>query len=94
MVKRAQDWAWSRLGYRAAQGVVVPLAKWPVDRPRGWARIVNEVIEPAKLTRLQVSLKRGAPFGEARWSERIAKRTVLTSKLHPVGRPPKRRNSR
>src|SRR5438876_6929149 len=42
LVNRAERWRWSSLGYETSDGLKMPAADWPVDRPRGWPRIVNE----------------------------------------------------
>jgi len=55
--------------------------------------MVNEPINEMELSRLLLSLERGSPFGNDRWSERIAKQTGLSSKLRPLGRPRKIKKS-
>jgi len=93
LVKRAELWRWSSLGYATTDGLKAPQSAWPIDRPRGWTRMVNEPINEKELSRLSLSLERGSPFGDDRWSERIAKQTGLSSKLRPLGRPRKIKKS-
>jgi len=43
LVKRAERWPWSSVaGREAAQQM---LSEWPVERPRNWVDIVNEIPE-------------------------------------------------
>jgi putative transposase len=86
LVKRTQNWAWSDLMGSAGKAKV-PLADWPVDRPKDWLRIVNEPQEPDHVEAIQTSFQRGAPFGGAQWVKRIARRLNLGSTLRPPGRP-------
>ena len=86
-MERAQDWRWSSLGGCAAEHKL-PLAAWPVDKPRGWTRIVNDELEKAALASLRTSVQRGRPFGVEAWVAAAARRLNLASTLRPVGRPP------
>jgi putative transposase len=84
LVRRAEDWSWSSL---ASPGDEVPqLAEWPVSRPSNWLDYVNA---PAgeDLEKLRNSVKRGAPYGEREWQERVAKTCGLEFTLRPPGRP-------
>ncbi|HTW95712.1 MAG TPA: transposase [Tepidisphaeraceae bacterium] len=90
LVKRAQDWPWSSLaGQAGADGVRVQLCQWPVERPRNWAGVVNEVIESKTLGELQTSLARGRPFGSAEWVGKMAARHGLERTLRDPWRPKK-----
>jgi putative transposase len=42
----AEDWPWGSLAQRVRRGATVPLAEWPVPRPRNWIEIVQlDVVE-------------------------------------------------
>jgi putative transposase len=87
LVRRAEAWPWSSMSWRNSGKRPVILSDWPVPYPRNWLARVNAIetdVEPAALRR---SMARGAPFGDQRWSERIAKRLGLESTLRPRGRP-------
>ena len=84
--KRGPGRAWR--GGRAAS-VRSCLSDWPVACPRNWLARVNAPQTEAELAALRRSIARGAPFGDERWSERIAKRLGLESSLRPRGRPKK-----
>jgi hypothetical protein len=43
------------------------------------------------LERVQLSLKRGRPYGTQRWTEKTAKRLGLESTLHDPWRPKKKK---
>ena len=65
---------------------LLPAAQWPVTPPEDWWQWVNRAETAAELEALRASVKRGRPFGEARWQERTAKSLGLESTLRPRGR--------
>jgi putative transposase len=89
LVRRAEDWAWSSLGWRPAGRRPAMLSDWPVACPRNWLAHVNAVQTAAELAAVRRSVARGAPFGDERWTERTAKRLGLESSLRARGRPRK-----
>jgi putative transposase len=88
-VSDARRWRWCSLAQRERGLAHVPLAAWPVDRPRNWASIVNQAMEPDQLTQIRQSVIRGRPFGSMPWMQKIAARLGLQGSLKPRGRPPK-----
>jgi putative transposase len=86
IVKHAEDWAWSDITGGAR---LLPRAPWPVDRPRGWVRRVNEAMPEPQANAIEASLRRGTPFGSEAWKIRTARRLNLESTLRPRGRPKK-----
>ena len=91
-VRRAEQWAWSSLAWRSRRGQRRPdmLCDWPVTCPRKWVELVNRAQSTAEEAALRKCVARGAPFGDERWIERIAKRLGLESSLRPRGRPRKK----
>ena len=89
LVKRAERWRWSSLGYEAIDGLKVETAAWPVKRPADWLDLVNEVMPKKELQRLRTSVNRGRPFGTDRWTETMAKRLGLGNTMRGPGRPRK-----
>ncbi len=89
-VDRAEDWPWSSLGRDPAAETVLPLAKWPVDRPRNWVSLVNRDLAKSAIESLRVSVNRGRPFGEETWVAKTAKRLKLGNTLRERGRPRKK----
>jgi len=89
LVKRAEEWRWSSLWRRAQRDakLVEFLSEWPVERPRGWVKMVNGPDKAAELEALRCSAQRGRPFGGEAWVVRMAKRLRLESTLRPRGRP-------
>lgn len=89
LVVRAQDWRWSSLGCDSETAAKV-LSPWPLERPAGWARLVNQPLAEAQEQRVQSSLERGKPLGDERWTQDMARRLGLEFTLNPRGRPAKR----
>jgi putative transposase len=92
LVKRAEAWPWSSLGvatHAAAAAESPPLAPWPVPRPQGWAKLVQEPQTEAELEALRTAIQRGRPFGTPAWQKRTAKRLGLESTFRSRGRPRK-----
>jgi putative transposase len=92
LVRRAEAWPWSGLGWRDTGEIALGLAKWPVDKPSRWVALVNEQMPDRELDRLKVSVARGRPFGRPTWIAAAAKRLGLMSSLRPIGRPRKKNN--
>jgi len=57
--------------------------------PSNWLALVNAAQTDAELATLRRSVARGTPFGEERWTRRVAERLGLESSLRPRGRPKK-----
>jgi putative transposase len=90
MVRRAEAWPWSSLGGAAGSDQTkVELAAWPVDRPARWAEQVNELLDTKALDRLRTSVARNRPFGDDRWTARVARQHGLESTLRDPWRPRK-----
>jgi putative transposase len=94
MVRRAQDWPYSSVHWSAGlagedEPPPVPLAPWPVERPRDWLACLNEPLGPSQLDRLRTSARRGRPFGDDAWTRRTAQRLGLEHTLRDPGRPRK-----
>jgi putative transposase len=89
LVQRAEAWAWSSLAWRSSGKRPELLSDGPVTLPRNWVALVNQPQTEAELAALRRSLARGTPYGDERWTQRIAKRLGLESTLHPRGRPRK-----
>jgi len=94
LVERAEDWRWCSL-HRWKRGTAKErslLAAWPLRRRSGWVEHVNAPQTDAELSVLRRSVKRGCPFGESSWCDRMVDRLGLESTLRPQGRPRKQIN--
>ena len=95
LVKRAEGWRWSSLGYQGAmrkggeQGVELKRAEWPVKRPGNWVEKVNEVMPKMEVEAVRRSVVRQSPYGEPKWAQRMARRLGLESTMRAIGRPRK-----
>jgi len=59
---------------------------------RGWIEHVNAPQTEAALSALYRCVKRGCPYGESSWSDRMVHRLGLESTLRLQGRPKKQMN--
>lgn len=84
LVRRSVEWSWS------SAAATVPLADWPVDRPRRWRSWVDQPQTPAEESALRLCIARGRPYGDESWAKRTATRLGTESSLRPRGRPKKR----
>ena len=94
LVRRAEKWPWSSLHrwkYGSTQEKRL-LSAWPLPRRRGWLDYVNTTQSEAELAALRLSVKRGCPYGDESWMNKIVGRLGLESTLRPPGRPKKRKN--
>ena len=91
LTRRAERWRWGSL-YRWLRGSAEDrqlLAPWPLPRKSSWVEHVNVGQTEAELAALRRSVRRGSPFGDASWSDRVAGRLGLESTLRAQGRPKK-----
>jgi putative transposase len=88
---RAERWRWGSLWRRANDGPPTPwLMDWadcPVDRPPRWVEWVNRPQRPAEEAAIVESIRRGRPFGAAKWQQLAARKLGLESTFRPRGRP-------
>jgi putative transposase len=90
LVKRVEAWRWGSYHARSTPDALLHplLREWPIEMPRNWRRVLNTPQTPAEEEAVQTSIRRGRPFGDPEWQERISKRMSLLSTLRPPGRPP------
>lgn len=86
LVSRAELWKWSSLWIWNNAAAAVPLAEWPVVRPRDWLRYVNDPQTEAELNAIRRSVARSRPFGDNVWTEQTAKQLGLERSLRVAGR--------
>ena len=89
LVRKAEDWRWGSLWRWMQNSEPDPplLSPWPVPRLPRWVTRVNEPLTKQELESVQLSAQRGKPFGDASWTESIARRLGLGSTMRPRGRP-------
>jgi putative transposase len=91
LVERAEQWRWSSLGVRTSAAEtpawLMDMGQWPVEAPARWVTHVNRPQTAAEEAAVRESIRRGRPFGEAKWQRRTAIRLALESSLRPRGRP-------
>ena len=90
LVQRAEDWPWSSLGGAPGfGGITLELAPWPVEKPRNWKQLVNRSLPKAELDRLDVSVTRGRPFGDEKWTAATVGKLGLENTVRDPWRPRK-----
>ena len=92
LCRRAEDWKWGSLHRWTAKVDRDPklLSTWPMRRPPGWTEHVNRPFTKRELEGIELSIRRGRPYGEEEWVEEVCERNGLWSTVRPIGRPPKR----
>lgn len=75
LTRRAEDWAWSTLRMRRQAVWQDVLANGErLQLPPNWVTLVNEGIEQADLQALRSCARRGHPYGDLEWTERVCGR--------------------
>jgi len=87
LVKRAEEWPWSSLGWHPFEGQKGFLHPAPIERPPDWTAEVNAPLTQAELDAVRHSVRRGTPFGSEAWVEQVARQLGLEATLRPRGRP-------
>ncbi len=87
LVTGAEKWPWSSLHQRVHRLGNPPLADWPVDRPRNWTAVVNEVMGDTELKVLREHVVRDRPLGTSVWMRKMAARLHVEQTLRSRGRP-------
>ena len=65
------------------------LSPWPVRRRSGWTEWVAAALTSAERERLEVSMRRDSPFGQADWVRQTVEAFGLESTVRRRGRPKK-----
>ncbi len=86
LVTRAEDWRWGSLGWAGPDGPL--LTPPPVPKPADWVTYVNRIPATRELGALRTSVRRGSPYGQAAWTERVAGDSGLQFTVRPQGRQP------
>ena len=94
LVPRAEDWSWGSL-HRWMHGTPKEkslLAAWPLARLPRWTDHVNAPQTETELAVMRRCVRRGSPFGEDSWSDRMVQKLGLESTIRRQGRPRKQNN--
>ena len=86
LVRRAEDWPWNSLRWRASGSHPEIPGDIPIALPSDWLTLVNAPQTAAELERVRRSVNRGTPFGGKAWSQRTAE-TIGLGSTRPRGRP-------
>jgi len=93
LVKKAQAWPWGSLWRRQQQEDELQLlSEGPLALPGNWVEEVNKPQTEGELAALRQSVRRGRPYGNETWVDRVVRKLGLESTMRPQGRPRKARN--
>jgi len=89
VVERAEEWRWGSLWARryGEEELKAILSGWPVERPRNWVALVNELMTEKEAERFQICMARNRPYGDDAWQDRQARELGLLHTLRGEGRP-------
>lgn len=87
LVASAADWQWSSHSSRLMAHS--SLNQLPIELPSQWTEYVNTPLTGAELDKLQTSIDRQTPYGEAGWQQPVCKERGLESTMRKQGRPRK-----
>jgi putative transposase len=88
-VERAEQYRWSSLYARGhGEDPMRPLlCDWPVQRRADWVEHVNLPLTRNEQLKIEMSLKRGRPFGSDKWIQTTVQKLDLGHTLRREGRP-------
>jgi len=89
LVPKAGTWPWSSFAIRQGRAAPLTVSDGPVEMPANWGTLVHQPFDEAELGHMQISITRGVPLGDQRWTQMTASRLGLESTLKPRGRPKK-----
>ena len=91
LVERAEEWRWCSLwrAYRQQTDRPPCLERWPVKRPHDWVEHVNGATPESETDTVRQCARRGTPYGEPSWAEKMAGQLGLLCTVRPRGRPEK-----
>lgn len=91
LCKRAEEWRWGSLNWRASSDAPIALTTAPIELPRWWVEFVNQPMTAAELSAVRDSVNRQRPFGSAEWTKAAAHEHGIEQSLAPIGRPRRKR---
>lgn len=83
LVRQSRRWRWSSASPQAC----LQADPWPIERPKGWLRILDRMLPEAVLERVRASVKRGRPYGSPRWETGVVRRLGLEHTVRDPWRP-------
>jgi len=89
LVERAEEWRWSSV-WRRIQGAEEQkemLSSWPVPEPEDYLLFLNEPQGKEEIEGIRCSVRRGSPYGQGVWVEKVARQFGIEATLRPRGRP-------
>jgi len=89
LVRRAEEWAWGSLSWRARNHPLVAPQPSPVALPADWISLVNQPQTETELEILRTSINRQRPIGAEEWIATTACTLGMQFSIRPRGRPRK-----
>jgi putative transposase len=89
VARRAEAYAWSSLSPRAldVDRPILYAGAEGISRTSEWIDFVNEPVSYETTARIQQSIRRGMPYGDNEWLQRVVAQHGLEHTLREPGRP-------
>lgn len=89
LCRRAEQWKWSSLyrRHRAEKEDRELLAALPTTLPSNYLPSVNTLLAEERLMNIHHSIRKGAPYGSPKWTERMVERYHMEGTQRGLGRP-------
>lgn len=89
LCRLAQNWKWSSIHRREKRSINQKkiLSKWPVDIPKNYLSLVNQIQDINEEDVIERSIVKGNPYGNIGWVGKAIKKFGLEQTLRDVGRP-------
>lgn len=91
LVGSVSDWQWSSASRRTigVDSSLPLLSNPPISLPQDWLEQLSLKMATETIDRINRSILRSCPYGDAAWVQKTATRLKLESTLRPRGRPKK-----
>ena len=87
LATRVEDWRWSSAWWRCRKCHTPPPDRWPTTEPIDWKMFANQPMNQIDLGRVRDAIACGWPYGDAEWTEEMARSFALKRTFRAQGRP-------
>jgi REP-associated tyrosine transposase len=87
IVSHAEDYLWSSASPHASDPDRPALAEGPIAKPADWLDFINTPVSAEVFEKIHRAAQRGAPIGDATWTNRMVTAYQLEHTVRDRGRP-------